>query len=368
MHWTSFLQKKYQIEDWLKPLLGDVKIKVSFDETTDFQIKSDVEINGRDIPLELLGTGYLQLIQIFCYILLFKPKILLIDEPDIHLHPNVQEKLAVNLLQIAQAQNLKIVLTSHSPFIVRGAPAGANVIWLSDGQKITENREVVELALGWGAFGKKVIVVSEDSKNDLLKKLIRQWPDIEKSVTVLPGRGYSHLLTKEEAVELKNSLGSKFKILVHRDRDSLTDDEVNTLSQAYNEDGIRLWFTEQSDIEAEFCDSSFLAALTGHPLNECQNWLDETLAQNQAPIEQQFASQRVAHNRELHGAGGSPTNNDVWNAFQVRPLRGAKGKYVFGQLKNKVPENAFSEQTVAQLTTFPERAATLRANLEDLLA
>lgn len=357
-----------QIEDWLKPLLGDVKIKVSFDETTDFQIKSDVEISGRDIPLELLGTGYLQLIQIFCYILLFKPKILLIDEPDIHLHPNVQEKLAVNLLQIAQAQNLKIVLTSHSPFIVRGAPAGANVIWLSDGQKITENREVVELALGWGAFGKKVIVVSEDSKNDLLKKLIRQWPDIEKSVTVLPGRGYSHLLTKEEAVELKNSLGGKFKILVHRDRDSLTDDEVNTLSQAYNEDGIRLWFTEQSDIEAEFCDTSFLAALTGQPLNDCQTWLDETLAQNQAPIEQQFASQRAAHNRELHGAGGSPTNNDVWAAFQNRPLRGAKGKYVFGQLKNKVPANAFSQQTVAQLTTFPERAATLRANLEDLLA
>ncbi len=83
---------------------------------------------------------------------------------------------------------------------------------------MTDDRAVVELALGWGAFGKKVIVVSEDAKNDLLKKLIRQWPEIERAVTALPGRGYKHLLTKEEAQELRGSLGNKFKLLVHRDR------------------------------------------------------------------------------------------------------------------------------------------------------
>ena len=39
--------------------------------------------------------------------LLFKPKILLIDEPDIHLHPSVQEKLASSLLQIAREKGIK---------------------------------------------------------------------------------------------------------------------------------------------------------------------------------------------------------------------------------------------------------------------
>ncbi len=144
---------------------------MKFDEATDFDIQAEVEINGMSIPLELIGTGYLQLIQIFCYILLFKPKILLIDEPDIHLHPSVQEKLAHSLLQIARAQGIKIIMSTHSPFIVRGAPADTNVGWLSDGQITADDRSVVELALGWGAFGKKVIVVSEDARNDLLKKL-----------------------------------------------------------------------------------------------------------------------------------------------------------------------------------------------------
>lgn len=357
-----------QIETWLDPLLGSIKLKVKFDEGTDFDIHAEAEIDGRSMPLELLGTGYLQLMQIFCYILLFKPKILLVDEPDIHLHPSVQEKLAQSLLQIAGAQGIKIIMTTHSPFIVRGAPAGTNVVWLADGEKKTDDRTIVELALGWGAFGKKVIVVSEDAKNDLLKKLIRQWPELERAVTVLPGRGYKHLLTKEEAQELRSSLGNKFKVLVHRDRDSLTDDEVVALKDSYASDGIRLWFTDQSDLEAEFCDPGFLSALTGQPIHTCENWLTEISNQNQVPIREQFASQRAAHNEELHKAGGSPKNDDVWAAFQGRPLKGSKGKFIFKQLKNKVPGNAFSDATVESLVTYPERAASLKANLEDLLA
>ena len=358
----------HQIEAWLQPLLGDIKLKVNFDEALDFQIQAEAEIGGLSTPLELLGTGYLQLIQIFCYILLFKPKTLLIDEPDIHLHPSVQEKLAENLLQIARAQSIKIIMTSHSPFIVRGAPAGTNVVWLAEGKKQTDDRNIVELALGWGAFGKKVIVVSEDAKNDLLKKLIRQWPEIEQAVTVLPGRGYKHLLKQDEAAELRDSLGGKFKILVHRDRDSLSDAEVERLKVLYNVDGVRLWLTDQSDIESEFCDPAYLSSLTGHPINECETWLTEIRAQHQTPIKDQFAAQRGAHNEELHKAGGSPTNDDVWAALQARPLKGAKGKFVFNQLKNKIPGNGFSDEKVIAHTGYPERAASLKANLQDLLA
>lgn len=357
-----------QIEAWLEPLLGPLKLTVKFDGATDFDITAEAELGGRSMPIELLGTGFLQLIQIFCYILLFKPKILLIDEPDIHLHPSVQEKLALNLLEIARAQGIKIVMTTHSPFIVRGAPADTNVVWLAEGQKKSDDRSVVELALGWGAFGKKVIIVSEDAKNDFLKKLIGQWPEIERSVAILPGRGYKHLLTKDEAVELRASLGNKFKILVHRDRDSLNNDEVLALKADYAADGIRLWVTDQSDIEADFCDTGFLSSLTGEPLGVCEGWVTEILAQNQVSIAEQFAAQRAAHNAELHRAGGSPPNAEVFAEFQNQPLKGAKGKTIFKALKNKVPRNAFSESTVLSQADYPERAPTLKANLVDLLA
>jgi ABC-type cobalamin/Fe3+-siderophores transport system ATPase subunit len=357
-----------QIERWLQPLLGEIKLSINFDESYDFDIHANAELGGVRVPLELLGTGFLQLIQIFCYILLFKPKILLVDEPDIHLHPSVQELLAETLLQIAQAQGIKIVMTTHSPFIVRGAPAGTNVVWLSEGKKKTDDRSVVELALGWGAFGKKVIVVSEDGRTDFLKKLIRQWPEIDQAITVLPGRGFKHLLTVDEATELRSSLGNKFNILVHRDRDALTDDEVATLKDQYNVDGIRLWVTDESDIEAEFCHPSYMSSLTGLTILECEQALEQVQQRNRVPIREQFERQRATHNGELHKAGGSPTNDEVWNVLQARTLKGAKGKFVFGQLKNVMPGGSFSEAKVLNHTGFPERAASLKANLQDLLA
>ena len=361
------LENIAQIEMWLEPLLGPIKLNVRFNDATDFDIFAEAEIKTKVVPLELLGTGYLQLIQIFCYFLLFEPKILLIDEPDIHLHPSVQEKLAQLLLDVARVKSLKIIMTTHSPFIVRGAPADTNVVWLVDGEIESKDRAAVELALGWGAFGKKVLVVTEDAKNDLLKNLIRQWPEVERSVTVLPGRGYKHLLTPEEANELRATLGNKFNILVHRDRDSLTDDEVITLKDSYASDGVQLWLTDQSDLEAEFCNPSFLSVLTGEPLHVCAQWLAEIINQHQNLIADQFAKQRAAHNNELHKEGGSPTNQDVWETFQERPLKGAKGKTIFYQLKTKVPAHAFSEATIGSLTKYQGLAASLKTSIESLL-
>jgi hypothetical protein len=186
-------------------------------------------------------------------------------------------------------------------------------------------------------------------------------------VTVLPGRGYKHLLTKAEAVELRESLGGKFKVLVHRDRDSLTDDEAAQLVDSYAAEGIALWLTDQSDIESEFCNPSFLASLTGQSLAVCDDWITQIAAANAIPISDQFSKQRAAHNEELHAAGGSPTNADVWAELQHRPLRGAKGKFVMGQLKNKVPGKVYSEASVEGHAGFPELAPSLKNAIQLLI-
>lgn len=361
------LEQIEQIQGWLAPLLGEVKINVSFDEDKDFNISAEAELKGSTVPLELLGTGYLQLIQIFCYIFLFKTKILLVDEPDIHLHPSVQEALPSVLSGIAESQNLKIVLSTHSPFIVRGAPVASNVVWLDNGDIVSSDKSLVEMALGWGAFGKKIIVIAEDVKNDFLKKLIKQWPEIDRAVSVLPGRGYKHLPKKEEAEELRQALGGQFKILVHRDRDSLTDGEVADLIASYASEGVGLWLTEQSDLEADFCSPAFISSLTGESVEQCQQWLSEVLSSKATPISDKFASQRKSHNQEIYSEGGSPTNDQVWEMLQTKPLKGANGKYVYNQLKNKIGQNRFSDQTVLSLEGHNELAPSLKTALEALL-
>lgn len=356
-----------QIENWLARIIGDIELKISHNNERDLTINASATLNGKSSPLELLGTGYLQLIQIFCYVLLFKPKILLIDEPDIHLHPNVQEKLPKILHDIAQEKAIKIVISTHSPFIIRGAPVTSKIYWMENGNIQDSNHTEIELAMGWGAFGKKIILFSEDAKNDLLKKIINQWPDISSKVAFHPGNGYKSLLKKDEAKELYNTLGQKYHILVHRDRDSLTDDEVDQLINNFNDEGISLWITDHSDIEAYFCNPELICSnIPELSQQQIMQYIDNIITTKTSDIKQTFDKHREAHNHELYKHGGSPPNDVVIQELQQRFLNGAKGKFVFNQLKSKIKNN-FSEEIAMQFDLSGTIADSLKQKINTIL-
>lgn len=358
-----------QIEEWLKPLVGNLKIIISHNETKDLHINAKAVLNGKSHPIELLGAGFLQLIQIFCYILLFKPTILLIDEPDIHLHPNIQEKLATVLHKIANERQLKILMTTHSPFVVRGAPTSSNIYWMENGKIKDANRETIELAMGWGAFGKKIIIVSEDSKNNYLKKVIAQWPELENIVTFFPGKGYKSLLSQDQAKELFNTLGEKFHILVHRDRDSLTDEEVQNLKNSFNCEGVSLWFTDFSDIEAYFCIPNTLSEILNCELTEAEGYVNGTILQHSQTFRDQFNGQRRSHNQEIYQAsGGSPDTEDVWNNFQNLPLKGAKGKTLLKKLIDAIPNNRLTRSKIESFSFTAEAATSLKDEINRIIS
>lgn len=356
------------IERWISSILGPISIAVEHDEDRDLHISCAVTIQGVTKAIELAGTGFLQLIQILCYILLFSPGVLLIDEPDIHLHPDIQERLVGALGMIAKERGMKVLMTTHSPFIVRGAPARTSVVWLQDGETASNDRTLVELALGWGAFGKQVIILSEDASPLLLRKIVSQWPEIERTTTFYPGTGFKNLATPKQAKELSVALGGKFKIVVHRDRDSLTDGEVASLQAEYLAEDVTLWLPAESDVESYFCDPGFLELYLGCSRLDAETYLASVLAKNSVPIREQFNKQRAAHNQELHAAGGGPTNDDVWAEFQARALKGAKGKFVFNQLKNTIPGNRFDVEKVQASQLAGQVALDLKHQLEAVIA
>lgn len=355
------------IEGWVASIFGPISIVVEHDDDRDLQISCSVTIQGVPKAIELAGTGFLQLIQVFCYVLLFNPGVLLIDEPDIHLHPDIQEKLVGVLARIAKDRGMKVLMTTHSPFIVRGAPAGTNICWLQDGAIASNDRALVEIALGWGAFGKRVIILSEDANPALLRKLVSQWPEIERATAFYPGTGFKSLATPKQAKELSDTLGGKFKLVVHRDRDSLTDAEAAQLQATYEAEGVALWLPAESDVESYFCGADFLELFLGSPRADAEAYVADVLARQQATIQDQFAKQRAAHNQELHPQGGSPINADVWRGFQGRPLKGAKGKFVFNQLKNNIPGNRFDMDKVKSFPLTGQIALDLKHRLEKVL-
>jgi AAA15 family ATPase/GTPase len=355
-----------KIEEWIARIIGPIKIDVSHEEEKDLTIRCDIEIDSDKRPIELIGTGYLQLIQIFSYILLFKPGVLLIDEPDIHLHPGIQERLGQVLPNVAHENNLKIILTTHSPFIIRGASIDTNVYWLSNGNIESGNKNEIELALGWGAFGKKIIFMSEDKDTKFLRKIISQWPEIEKYITFYPGNGYKNLPTPDQAAEIAASLGGNFKVLVHRDRDCLNDEEVEMLRDKYEDKGVALWITDDTDIEAYFCAPEIIQKLLGCTEVEANEIIEQAIDKDVKKSQELFVARRKCHNEELYPSGGSPTNDAVSIMHREKPLKGSKGKLIFNQLKN-CKGNKFTDSSVLSCRLNQEIALSLKGLLTTLL-
>lgn len=155
---------------------------------------------------------------------------------------------------------------------------------------------------------------------------------------------------------------------MHRDRDSLTDEEVLALSAKYHAEGVDLWMPAESDVEAYFCVTNFLEVFLGCSKADADGYLAAVFARFADPIRQQFDSQRASCNEEFYRAGGSPRSDDVWAAFQARPLKGGKGKYIFGQLKNIVPGRAFSTEAILASSLGGQVALDLKHKIDQVIA
>ena len=105
-----------------------------------FATKKD---NHQQIALSNLGSGYEMIFALLYSFNLAKQNqkqlIVLIDEPELHLHPRLQEKFVDVLLEFSK--DAQIILASHSPLLVKQLSANDKVtirVLASDGQRISE--------------------------------------------------------------------------------------------------------------------------------------------------------------------------------------------------------------------------------------
>ena len=79
-----------------------------------------VTISGVECSLNDVGFGVSQVLPVIT-MLMSAPKgsIVLLEQPELHLHPNAQAALADLLLEVAEKRNLQLIVESHSEHIVR---------------------------------------------------------------------------------------------------------------------------------------------------------------------------------------------------------------------------------------------------------
>lgn len=273
-----------RLTDFVSRVMGTLNLKIEFDEERHTQIVAEfqtADMQAADArrfkPLELAGVGFLQVIQIFAYLIYFRPVLLLVDEPDAHLHPATQEKLINVLAEAAAELDSQVILTTHSPSVVRALPPDARVVWMRDGKVQPDSGTSGRQMMGWGLLDKRILLLTEDSKISYLRLLLSQWPDLERAVAIWPLHGSGKLLDPDGCTSLQTLLGDSMKIVLHRDRDFMMPEEAIVFRKPYQDKGIHVWLTQHGDIEAYFAEAAVISKHFEIDEERAQTWLSEAM-------------------------------------------------------------------------------------------
>ncbi len=332
----------------IKRVYPNAKLTVQFDEDRDYFINVEISFGSTFKSIEFSGTGFLQVLQILSYIVLFKPRILLIDEPESHLHPTLQTRLVRLLQEEAAKSGARIIITTHSPFVINGLGYSANLIWLKDGGVVTSSdSQEIRDALGWGAIDKKVLLLTEDSRVSMLRSVVRQEPRLEDRVAIVPFEGVTKLGSATAVANLREALGNQHEIVIHRDRDCMLENELESWVEEYQNRNIGVWITDGSDIEAGFCSAAMISHNLEISIEDAEGLLDAAIKNNEEKFRKEFDGKRREINKFYEKTGGSPGFDDLWKTMQ--PLDRIKGKSLLSSLRKVVQDSGGDEKALTKI-------------------
>ena len=170
-----------------------------------------------------------------------RPHLLLIDEPEICLHPNAIREACNVLYSLPETGNWQVMVTTHSPIFIdfskdnttiikvektaEGDIKGTTVfrpdkVHLDDDDK--RNLKLLNLCDPYVAeffFGGKVIVVEGDTEYTAFNYIKKQKPDQYKNINIIRARGKATIVS---LIKILNHFGSDYSVLHDCDTPRLT--------------------------------------------------------------------------------------------------------------------------------------------------
>ncbi|WP_431860763.1 ATP-dependent nuclease [Micrococcus terreus] len=338
-----------QLEQLLESVL---KIPVSFlvrydpdrDLYVDVRLAAGESVVAKDhLPVDLWGTGILQITQIFAYVLLFRPALLLVDEPDSHLHPSRQKALGAALERIATDFKCKVVVSTHSRHLITGASDTVKVIWLKDGEvEADDQRGLTALLMDLGALDQldmtsRVILCTEDEDPWAMRLALREAGYSNDNVKIASFNGLGNKYTAEAFHEMSEMMGNSPRVIVHRDRDFLTDAELEEWSRVFIDRGIEVFCPTMCDTEAHHATVEHIVAVTGLSSEEARSIRSEVVERWLPELRAKHRDKRRAINK-THLDGGAPRTDELWpeNAAPTEDV--LYGKLLLTQVQKRLRE------------------------------
>lgn len=254
------------------------RVIVKHDQQRHRYVRVEVETSDATVTLDMASTGMLQVIQIIAYACFYAPPLILLDEPDAHLHADSQARLYEALKSVATETKTRILFASHSPQLIQRLmyDSDAGVAWMSEGAQVPvddSQRPAIPILMTLGALSagadafdpaRPMILMTEDKLSRPVTVLAKAngAPD---NLVVLSYNGCGNLPAARLLANMITDMRPDARIILHRDRDFRTEEEMQfELSTAASErqrNGVTRVtevFTPLNDVEHSFAQAAHL--------------------------------------------------------------------------------------------------------------
>jgi hypothetical protein len=264
-----------EINAILKKYLNVEITSIDFDPDKDVFVDIKYSQNGIELDIANAGSGMLQIIQLLVYIFLHKPTLLLIDEPDAHLHPELQEKVGPVLKDVSGKMQAQLFIATHSPDVIDSFKS-EEVFFINADKKILsplpnesdyvdgliESGIITSSSLSRLAVRPKCLIV-EDRSIGVFKaidgvmgtRLFESPSDYNqaKGVSKFPG-------IHEVYLTVQRIVGKKISMFFIQDRDGLPDRFVGYIQSIYRDRGLNVKILKRHEIENYLLDGKTIRA------------------------------------------------------------------------------------------------------------
>ncbi|MBI4704503.1 MAG: AAA family ATPase [Deltaproteobacteria bacterium] len=269
------------------------KLDVRFDEANDRYISVTYVEQGHPKELDVFsaGSGFQQFVYLFGFILLRQPTVILLDEPDVHLHGTLQRGLLDELARLSAAHRQVIFATHSREMIARVSPEQILALEAGSARRLAVAFDVYDTLDRLGSVDptdlpilqayRRVVVVEDRADHDLLSQYCRKilgapvWQQIERRLAFCYARGnpaHRDMATLRAQLQQMIGLqGQALRLFVVADRDYHPDRAA--LLAGLPSDHIDWHVWERTEIENYLLSSSALARLVAS--SPVQRTLDE---------------------------------------------------------------------------------------------
>jgi len=256
------------------------------------------------------GDGLQIWLQILFHLWRQEVPTLVLDEPDVFLHPDLQRRL-VNVLEDIDSQ---IILATHAPEILSEASRDAVVIvdrMRRNSRRVADDRALSKLndMLGSAfnlrlakALRSRVVLFVEGDDMRILRNLAKTLGArrfyTEQGLTVVPMEGYSNRAASSSFGLLNTTfLGGAVDVIVVLDRDYRSDQTAHDHIAEIQSAGVRAHIWKRKELESYLLAPTAIARISGLPTEIIEPYMLEAMESLRSAVLARYLSERSKEER-----------------------------------------------------------------------